>query len=174
MRDRMIPDSVGSGWVLSLAAAALAVSRRRLTEAGAALLCFASLIAVFTNLHVVHNYYQYANAIFLVAVCGFAGTARIRRSMARRRVRPPGDLGDRERARLQEPLPPDAVPGSCRLVHMGALVAKITVTDEVVAATGLRLVRRAPLLRWPARADPPQPARPRSRLRDNEIRARRA
>jgi hypothetical protein len=137
--DRMIPDSVGAVWVIALAAAALAVSRRRVAEASTALLCFASLIALFTNLHVVHNYYQYANGIFLVAVCGFAVLALLE-SGGRLRVVGFALLAIfgivNARTYWSRFLPAQSH-ARTDLVEMGTLVAEITAADEVVAATGL-------------------------------------
>lgn len=43
-----------------------------------ALAAFLSSILVFTNLHIVHNYYQYANGVFLVGAVGFAIHGQLR------------------------------------------------------------------------------------------------
>jgi hypothetical protein len=65
--QRAVPEAVGSS--LALLVCLLAASRmdRRVGWIVAALLLFFLLpFLVFTNLHIVHNYYQYANALFLV------------------------------------------------------------------------------------------------------------
>ena len=51
-------------------------SRRTFAAAVVALIGFAIPFLVFTNLHIVHNYYQNANAIFLIAAVGL-GIGRI-------------------------------------------------------------------------------------------------
>lgn len=63
-------DWVGHWIVLAIAAAALPFARgRRAAALAAAGLAFAVLL-VFTNLHVIHDYYQYANLVLLLAAVG--------------------------------------------------------------------------------------------------------
>jgi len=65
---RMLPDILGHAmWLLPLALLLLAPSRRRwLPWLAAALALFLAPMLVFTKLHLIHNYYQMANATFLV------------------------------------------------------------------------------------------------------------
>lgn len=64
---RTVPETIGSGWILSILAPALwfAKWRERFFLA-----CFVFLflipMALFTNLHIIHSYYQYANSFWLV------------------------------------------------------------------------------------------------------------
>jgi 4-amino-4-deoxy-L-arabinose transferase-like glycosyltransferase len=65
---RMLPDILGHAmWLLPLALILLAPSRRRwLPWLAAALALFLAPMLVFTKLHFIHNYYQMANATFLL------------------------------------------------------------------------------------------------------------
>jgi hypothetical protein len=77
VRVRVIPDTLGSLSLLGLVVlGATLTSRRTLVAATGALVGFVVPFLVFTNVHVVHNYYQVANAIFLVAAVGL-GIGRI-------------------------------------------------------------------------------------------------
>src|SRR3954452_13874001 len=65
---RVLPDIFGAAWWLALIALAGSFYRRRDAMAVAVLVvAFLTPFVVFTNLHIVHNYYQYANAAFIVA-----------------------------------------------------------------------------------------------------------
>lgn len=68
--DRILPDIFGYGVALAAVAAAAFASRRFALPALAAAAAFLVPFALFTNLHFVHSYYQYANAIFALAVVG--------------------------------------------------------------------------------------------------------
>lgn len=69
--SRILPDIVGSSWLAIVSLLALFMCRRdRLKLAFASLFLFVLPLAVFTNLHYVHNYYAYANGIFLVVAIG--------------------------------------------------------------------------------------------------------
>jgi len=64
---RAVPEAVGSGWVLLILAPALWFAKWRERFL---LLCLVFLfllpMVLFTNLHMVHSYYQYANSFWLV------------------------------------------------------------------------------------------------------------
>ncbi len=60
--------------VLCIAGLGLCLARRRHWECLFCVLLYAVTPLVFTNLHFVHDYYQYANLIFLVAALGFVIT----------------------------------------------------------------------------------------------------
>jgi hypothetical protein len=69
--SRSLADAFGYGAVPALAAIAATLLRREYAyAAAAAVLAFLVPFVVFTNLHVVHGYYQAANAIFIVAAAG--------------------------------------------------------------------------------------------------------
>ena len=75
--DRMLPAALGLFWpaaaIVALFGLRGPVDRRRNALVAAALLAlFLTPIMLFTNLHMVHNYYQTANALFLVAVAAVA------------------------------------------------------------------------------------------------------
>jgi len=72
MADRTIPDITGrrAGFLLPLLA--LCVTRERVGYYIAALGAFVLPIVAFANLHVVHNYYAYANGLFLLVGSGWA------------------------------------------------------------------------------------------------------
>lgn len=77
--DRVLPDLFGRAVPVALVASGAALLRPRF--ALAAILAGVGFLVpflVFTNLHIVHNYYQYANGIFALAVVGIgvAGIAR--------------------------------------------------------------------------------------------------
>lgn len=69
---RALREGLG-GWVpLSVAViVALVAGRRALLGVGIALVLYIAPFLAFTNLHIVHNYYQYANSIFLVLGVGY-------------------------------------------------------------------------------------------------------
>lgn len=72
IRHRVLPDVLGRFVLVGLIVlGATLTSRRMMTAAVLALIGFVIPFLVFTNLHIVHNYYQYANAIFLIAAIGF-------------------------------------------------------------------------------------------------------
>ncbi|GAC1348415.1 MAG: hypothetical protein NVSMB18_36550 [Acetobacteraceae bacterium] len=77
--DRML-DIFGRAWPLGLLAIVYGALRRggQRTVALALAAAYLTPVALFTNLHLVHNYYQYANAAFLVvaASLGIALLAR--------------------------------------------------------------------------------------------------
>jgi hypothetical protein len=74
---RVIPEILGSFSLLGIAAlGATLTSRRTLIAATGALVGFVVPFLVFTNVHIIHGYYQAANAIFLVAAVGL-GIGRI-------------------------------------------------------------------------------------------------
>lgn len=82
--DRTLRDVLGSPLVLVAAVVALAVARRRVGLFVAALLLFVVPLLAFTNLHVVHDYYAYANGCFLVAAVGVAVLALLESGGRRR------------------------------------------------------------------------------------------
>jgi hypothetical protein len=78
---RIIPDTFGSLLMptivgLLFASSLIWLKGRRLAVAFSLLLFLAAHLT-FTNLHLVHNYYQYANAIFLLVAAGFGIVALI-------------------------------------------------------------------------------------------------
>lgn len=71
IRDRVLPDIFGGGVLVAFVAAGAALTKFRFAVAAiVAALAFLLTPLVFTNLHIVHNYYQYANALFAIAVTG--------------------------------------------------------------------------------------------------------
>jgi hypothetical protein len=68
---RIVRDLIGNSWLLVLAVpAALFCRRQRLIVAIVLLVLFLLPMATFTNLYYRHNYYAYANGIFLIAAIG--------------------------------------------------------------------------------------------------------
>ncbi len=68
---RVLPETLGYFSVIGIIAlAATLTAPRRLVVAAAALLGFLTPFLVFTNLHIVHSYYQSANALLLIAAIG--------------------------------------------------------------------------------------------------------
>jgi hypothetical protein len=77
VRNRVFPDTLGRFvFIAMIVLGAAFTSRRTLATMLIALIGFAIPFLVFTNLHIVHNYYQNANAIFLLAAIGI-GVGRI-------------------------------------------------------------------------------------------------
>jgi hypothetical protein len=71
--SRALPDIFGNSVLIALTATgALLTGRRHLAFGLAAAAAFLIPFLVFTNLHIVHTYYQYANAIFALATVGLA------------------------------------------------------------------------------------------------------
>jgi hypothetical protein len=70
---RALSDIFGNCSLIALiAAGALLTSRRHLLFGLATAAAFLVPFLVFTNLHIIHSYYQYANAIFALATVGLA------------------------------------------------------------------------------------------------------
>lgn len=77
VRNRVLPDTLGRFvFVALIVLGAVLTSRRTLVVAVIALVGFAVPFVIFTNLHIVHNYYQNANAIFLLVAVGI-GIGRV-------------------------------------------------------------------------------------------------
>lgn len=76
---RAVPETVGSGWVLLILAPALWFAKWRERFLLLCLVCLFLLpMVLFTNLHIIHSYYQYANSFWLVlaAALGFCIISR--------------------------------------------------------------------------------------------------
>jgi tetratricopeptide (TPR) repeat protein len=73
--QRTVCDAIGHWAVGVLALAGLAVSVRRWQPAAACGSLFLAVSLIFWELHYIHNYYPYANALFLVAAVGFAAVS---------------------------------------------------------------------------------------------------
>ena len=70
--DRTIPDLLGGNVIFVLTLLGICFARHRLFLFLTCILGFLSTFLIFTNLHVVHNYYAYANGIFLIAASSCA------------------------------------------------------------------------------------------------------
>jgi hypothetical protein len=69
---RIVPDVLGFGAIAGLIACGAALgSPRYVRLLGLSILSFFAPMLIFTNLHIEHNYYQYANGVFLLAAVGF-------------------------------------------------------------------------------------------------------
>jgi hypothetical protein len=82
IRDRILPDIFGGGVLIAFVAAGAALTKSRFAVAATvAAVAFLLPPLIFTNLHIVHNYYQYANALFAIAIVGIglASIAETRR-----------------------------------------------------------------------------------------------
>lgn len=64
---RTIPDLLGNSVFAALPLCGLFFARRRLVPFLICIYGFLSVFLIFTNLHVIHNYYAYANGLFFVA-----------------------------------------------------------------------------------------------------------
>ena len=71
--DRSLPEIFGSTAILAAIIAGMGLfSRRYVVPILAAVLAFMIPFLVFTNVHIIHNYYQNANAVFALAALGIA------------------------------------------------------------------------------------------------------
>jgi hypothetical protein len=70
--DRIIPDLTGGNVILLLPLLGICFARHRLFPFLTCIFGFLSAFLIFTNLHVLHNYYTYANGIFLIAAVSCA------------------------------------------------------------------------------------------------------
>ena len=78
--NRMLPDIFGFSVIPALIAGGAALGSRKYSWLlGLSILGFFAPLLIFTNLHFEHNYYQYANALFLLAAAGF-GLAKLAES----------------------------------------------------------------------------------------------
>ena len=83
--ERIIPDLLGSSTILLLAGLALLLGRR----VAPALVCafgFLFVFLVFTSVHVIHNYYTYANGVFLIAAVSWCIVGLLEGAWLRRAV----------------------------------------------------------------------------------------
>ena len=71
---RVLPDTFGYAFPFAMRFGTLA-SRRLAAPMVAAVAAFGVPLAIFTNLHFIHSYYQYANAIFALAAVGIGITS---------------------------------------------------------------------------------------------------
>jgi dolichyl-phosphate-mannose--protein O-mannosyl transferase len=71
MRVRTIPDILGARVVLLITGLGALLSRYTLIAFLISIGGFLSAFLIFTNLHVVHNYYPYSNGIFLLAAASW-------------------------------------------------------------------------------------------------------
>jgi hypothetical protein len=65
--DRTLPDVLGHAWIAPVVVLALPLAPRRKAAAAICALAFVAVILAFPILHGQHNYYAYANGLFLVA-----------------------------------------------------------------------------------------------------------
>ncbi len=71
--DRVLPDTLGLVFFAGLLSVSATFASRRHFAATA--LCMAAFLLpflLFTNLHIIHNYYQAANAVFLITAVGIS------------------------------------------------------------------------------------------------------
>lgn len=81
---RMLPDLWGWLWPMPLVGLALLNLRsRHFAIAALSVVLFFVPLAIFTNLHIVHAYYQMANGLFLMAAAAVTASALISRFDAR-------------------------------------------------------------------------------------------
>lgn len=66
--SRCLRDALGSSLVIVCFLFCLPFVKRRLPAIGIAAAAYLLSFLIFTNLHIVHNYYQYENAVLLLAV----------------------------------------------------------------------------------------------------------
>ena len=70
--NRSIPEAIGAYWVLGfLLVAGCFQTGKRLALLVGLLILYLTPMAIFTNLHLVHSYYQYANSFWLVLSLAF-------------------------------------------------------------------------------------------------------
>jgi hypothetical protein len=69
--SRSIKDILGSNLLILPILLCLPLIRRERRLCVAAAAVFVAVLLTFTNLHFVHNYYQYANGVFLIAAVAF-------------------------------------------------------------------------------------------------------
>jgi hypothetical protein len=85
--SRTLTDLIGNRWLLAAAAlAALFCSRDRRTTFFVLLSLFILPLLTFTNLYVIHNYYAYANGVFLIAAIGVASSGLLESKSTLRRA----------------------------------------------------------------------------------------
>ena len=78
--NRTLPDIVGHGVVVLASILLMIGERRRLVSFLVCLALFLTAPLAFTNLHMVHNYYAYANGVFLVAAIGWCVVSYLERA----------------------------------------------------------------------------------------------
>ena len=83
--DQTIPDVLGSPIGLLLSSIlALFLARHRLAPFLISIVGFLSAFLIFTNLHLVHNYYAYSNGIFLIAAVSWVIVGLLERTRVRK------------------------------------------------------------------------------------------
>jgi len=83
---RTAADAAGHHAALLLVAGTIALARKRRTEALTCLALYLAVPMTFANLHAVHDYYAYANGIFLLGALGFGTLGLLEGDTSRRRL----------------------------------------------------------------------------------------
>ncbi len=84
--NRVAPDLLGTRLMILAPLALLPLAGRRRREVVGSLILFLAVMLVFTNLHIRHNYYQYANGLFALAAVGFTILGLLEQGGTRRAV----------------------------------------------------------------------------------------
>jgi hypothetical protein len=137
--SRTLADIAGSGWIVVAAALLAFAARRRL---GLFLACFALFLSapmIFTNLHLIHNYYACANGVFLIAAVGCSAVGCLERGGAWRwlgvaLLLAAIGVSDWRYRSLYVPLqtaPPN------RVLDVARIVESVTAPDDVLLILGL-------------------------------------
>ena len=137
---RAVPDVTGSLVACGLAGVAVGATRRRRGLYLLSLLGFLSGFLIFTNLHVVHNYYIYATGIFLVAAVGWGVVALLEEGHPWSRVAAIAFLAFATAVSVHQYYQrfyPIQAAQRTGMVQLAAVVARLTPPDKVVLGFGL-------------------------------------
>ena len=137
--SRTLPDVIGHGMLLIPVAALLIASRRRLVLAIVCVALFLSAPLTFTNLHLIHNYYAYANGLFLTAAIGWCIVGCLERAGPWRWLAAVVLVGVIGASvwRYQQVYVPWQRTNVERLLETARVVESATKPDDVVLALGL-------------------------------------
>jgi len=84
LNRRVLPQALGSVAVLALALIGVGLVMKNFRRPAVIMIAgFITPLLIFTNLHIVHDYYQYANALFLIVAVGLGVASLAEAGLAR-------------------------------------------------------------------------------------------
>ena len=128
--------SLGGEGAIGLVVVGLALGRRRLIECLACVLLFLTGPLTFTHLYHTHNYYFFANNIFLVVAAGMAFSAMLEREASLKKGGLAGLLAFMVVDHRATYLPIQTRNRGSTIQQLGAAIRGLTDPDDVVVALG--------------------------------------
>jgi hypothetical protein len=137
--QRTVPEVLGHGTLVVAGVALLFVGRRRRLLFAVCVALFLSAPMTFTNLYVAHNYYAYANGVFLIAAIGWCVVGCLERVDRRRWLAVVVLVCALCAAlwRYQQEFLPRQRHNATRILDTARIVESVTAPDETVIILGI-------------------------------------